>query len=90
KNENMLNNSSETDKTLFQNVEPVESSESMDDISEIKKKILEALELADIVYSYSEDAKKELLLSILKEVIAIRNEGILTAKKLTEVIGNHF
>ncbi|MGL6168763.1 MAG: hypothetical protein ACRC0Y_10785, partial [Fusobacteriaceae bacterium] len=73
-----------------QNVEPVESTQSMEDISEIKKKILEALELADIVYSYTEDAKKELLLSILKEVIAIRNEGILTAKKLTEVIGNHF
>ncbi|MGL6066253.1 MAG: hypothetical protein ACRC0R_04175, partial [Cetobacterium sp.] len=63
---------------------------SMDDISEIKKKILEALELADIVYSYSESAKKELLISILKEVIAIRNKGVLTAEKLTEIIGNHF
>ncbi|MGL5988169.1 hypothetical protein, partial [Cetobacterium sp.] len=90
KNENLQNKSAQTNQTLFQNVEPVESTQSMDDISEIKKKILEALELADIVYSYSEDAKKELLLSILKEVIAIRNKGVLTAEKLTEVIGNHF
>ncbi|MGL5049287.1 MAG: hypothetical protein ACRC6E_01475, partial [Fusobacteriaceae bacterium] len=90
KNETLQNKSPETAKTVFQNVEPIVSTESMDDISEIKKKILEALELADIVYSYSEDAKKELLLSILKEVIAIRNKGVLTAEKLTEVIGNHF
>ncbi|MGL5049055.1 MAG: hypothetical protein ACRC6E_00280, partial [Fusobacteriaceae bacterium] len=90
KNENMLNNSSETDKTLFQNVEPVESTELIDDIPEIKKIILESLELADIVYSYSEDAKKELLRNILKEVVSLRNKKVLTIEKLNEIISNYF
>ncbi|MGL5056258.1 MAG: hypothetical protein ACRC6A_02665, partial [Fusobacteriaceae bacterium] len=93
KNETLQNKSAQTAKTVFQNVEPIEpivSTQLIDDIPEIKKIILDSLELADIVYSYSEDAKKELLRNILKEVVSLRNKKVLTIEKLNEIIGNYF
>ncbi|MGL5764325.1 MAG: hypothetical protein ACRCX8_01665, partial [Sarcina sp.] len=58
-------------------------------ISEIKKvkEIIEnSIELADILYKYSEEEKNNILAKILKDVIPLFNKTELTENKLTEII----
>lgn len=61
-------------------------SENIEDINTIKEMIEEAIQLADMVFSYSETEKKELILKILKEVIPLKNLKKLTLEKLNEII----
>lgn len=61
----------------------------IENIEEIKQIINEAVELADMAFSYSEDEKKKLILKILKDVIPLRTSKQLTIEKLNRIIANY-
>ena len=65
------------------------SENKIENTAKIKEIITEAIDLADMVYSYSEDEKKELLLKILKEVIPLKSVENLTIEKLNKIISNY-
>lgn len=67
----------------------VESENKIKNISKIKEIIIESIELADMINSYSESDKKELLSKILKEIIPLRNLEELTIEKLNKIINNY-
>ncbi|MGL4946227.1 MAG: hypothetical protein ACRCZR_08395 [Cetobacterium sp.] len=75
------------EKEPIQILEKVET--KIEDINKIKDIITEAIELADMVFSYTADEKKELLLKILKEVIPLRTSEKLTVEKLN-IIMSHY
>lgn len=55
-------------------------------IEKIKEMILESLELGSLVYSYTDEEKKALLLKIIRQVLVLKNKGFLTLNKLNEII----
>ena len=61
----------------------------IENIEEIKQIINEAVELAEMAFSYSEDEKKKLILKILKDVIPLRTSKQLTIEKLNRIIANY-
>ncbi|MGL5377479.1 MAG: hypothetical protein ACRDAT_04180 [Cetobacterium sp.] len=75
------------EKEPIQILEKVET--KIEDINKIKDIITEAIELADMVFSYTAAEKKELLLKILKEVIPLRTSEKLTVEKLN-IIMSHY
>ncbi len=78
----------ETKKCALEEVKQVDNNQ-IENIEEIKQIINEAVELADMAFSYSEEEKKKLILKILKDVIPLKTSKQLTIEKLNQIIANY-
>ncbi|MGL5567867.1 MAG: hypothetical protein ACRDB9_01355 [Cetobacterium sp.] len=78
----------EIKKTTLEEVKQVDNKQ-IENIEEIKQTINEAVELADMAFSYSEEEKKKLILKILKDVIPLKTSKQLTIEKLNQIIANY-
>lgn len=78
----------EIKKTTLEEVKQVDNKQ-IENIEEIKQIINEAVELADMAFSYSEEEKKKLILKILKDVIPLKTSKQLTIEKLNQIIANY-
>lgn len=78
----------EIKKTILEEVKQVDNKQ-IENIEEIKQIINEAVELADMAFSYSKEEKKKLILKILKDVIPLKTSKQLTIEKLNQIIANY-
>ena len=73
------------EEEVQEKIEPVEKP-ILTDMNVIKEKIIQTVELGDMIYSYGEEEKKNLLKNILKEVVFLNLKNQLTEETLGAVI----
>lgn len=88
KHPEIIEEEKETKKCILEEVKQVDNKQ-IENIEEIKQIINEAVELADMAFSYSEEEKKKLILKILKDVIPLKTSKQLTIEKLNQIIANY-
>ncbi|WP_297488834.1 hypothetical protein [uncultured Cetobacterium sp.] len=71
-----------------ENLKKIEN-DPMEDIKEIKEMISNSIEMADLLFNYTEDEKKKLLITIIKNTTRIFNSKKLTKNKLEKIINEY-